>query len=790
MFWLLPLDKQELLRNKIEKLSDSLLAAKVEPEYIYRRAFIFSGRKSNAVSKVTIKELTSKNEVIYDPFMGSGTFIFEALKLKRHIIGNDIDSYSYFLVSILLRKFSKEEINNKFNIIEDKVKNEIMVLYRSKCSCGEPVFINKLFYDRNPENYFNPTRHIYIKDGKNIIFINECPKCKRKSKKFEKSDYTLLKSIGASSIKGFPNDKFIINSRINITPKKSDYYNFHFTPRAQKSLLILQNEISNIKEPNLKNLFQMCLVTSLHLCKITDYKSKSQDLYHLVDKKALEHNVWRVFEERFDNIKGLYFDEIDAHNINSNFKSSSINRLLNKDIKDIKVSDLPNDSVDMIITDPPYTDQVPYLERNQLFSIWLDKFTKNNFFKLTKERLEKEIIISDSPERPTKHSWDNYYKDMDKVFYNFRRVLKKGKFCILFLHPGKKRWFEIMNRLKLSARKAGFEPIHRIDISKKDPTMRKLWSTNWANSADSIIILLKLGEKERYYFEKDVWIDKVIYDAISNSLAKENISTSEARRLAREECKNKKLSETYRNSDLIDKIIERYFCIEKGLIYKNHNITMFDDFRRETIQNRILDWTPEVIERLLEKQNSFTYEDFRLQLSFYLDNGDKDAVEVLAKDKWIINVLKNYATETPNGFVRKEIMTIKPKKGAKNINSLSGKEFEELMKVVLENKGWKNVVIIGRTGDRGVDIEAIKIKNGNRLRYIFQCKRWTNKVGSHPIQRLHSYRISRNKDIAICITTSDYTPEGIDEAKKTKVTVVNGNKIRNWIEECFPNQYF
>lgn len=78
--------------------------------------------------------------------------------------------------------------------------------------------------------------------------------------------------------------------------------------------------------------------------------------------------------------------------------------------------------------------------------------------------------------------------------------------------------------------------------------------------------------------------------------------------------------------------------------------------------------------------------------------------------------------------------------------------------------------------------------NGSNV--IVQCKNWRHNVGSTPIQRLHSYQMARDKNKAICITTSDFTQDGKTEAEKTRVGIINGRQIRGMVETHFAGKYY
>lgn len=100
---------------------------------------------------------------------------------------------------------------------------------------------------------------------------------------------------------------------------------------------------------------------------------------------------------------------------------------------------------------------------------------------------------------------------------------------------------------------------------------------------------------------------------------------------------------------------------------------------------------------------------------------------------------------------------------------------------ILELEGYSNVVVSGRAGDRGVDVRCNN-KNGDLV--IVQCKRYTkSKIGSTPIQRLHSFANTRGAKEMICITTTDFTPDGYDEARLTGVRTIERNELEHIVHK-------
>ena len=150
----------------------------------------------------------------------------------------------------------------------------------------------------------------------------------------------------------------------------------------------------------------------------------------------------------------------------------------------------------------------------------------------------------------------------------------------------------------------------------------------------------------------------------------------------------------------------------------------------------------------------------------------------------------NSYCEISNGLYIKREYKNKFFEGSKDVSQFSGKEFEILIKNLLEKEGFFNVHIRGGAGDRGVDIIASKLINKEVKRYYLQCKRWVAKVGSEPIQRLFAEKSHNKIDYTICVTTSDFTSEGKIAAKNFDVEMWNGIKVMELLNKHFPKQYF
>ncbi len=56
-----------------------------------------------------IKTFTKKKELVFDPFMGGGTSLIEAVRLNRKVVGIDLNPIATFVAKVKLTKLSKSK---------------------------------------------------------------------------------------------------------------------------------------------------------------------------------------------------------------------------------------------------------------------------------------------------------------------------------------------------------------------------------------------------------------------------------------------------------------------------------------------------------------------------------------------------------------------------------------------------------------------------------------------------------------------------------------------------------
>ena len=757
-----------------------------------RTTFNFKGRKSPEIAEKVIEAVCDSTDIIFDPFMGSGSFVYAAMGKVKKIYATELDNYTFNAVNALMSKVDMLKLGVLFDTVKDDVYKEIMALYETSC-CGCRNYISKVLFDpeEGKEGYFNPSPNREIVDGKNIKLVEKCLVCGGKAKRFEEEDYKKLISLENINIDRFPKKQYISNSRINITPSTgADKYDRIFTQRNKIALLMLQDAINKLESSKERDVLEQVLVASISLARIAMYGSSTDILYHVVGHGAQDMNVWLLFEDKYKSFckfKSVYCDRQIG-------TTDSEVIIVNKDYASY-IDENPNLKVDVIYTDFPYTDQVPYLERNQLYRVWLETFYDSKYA-LTEDMLEQEIVQTNAETRTEKKNIENYYKDIDNMFSHFSKVLNKDGLIFLTMKLGKAKYFKTYIEIVNLARKNGFEYAYQIGVEKKDPTMRKQSAFTNTFMNEMIVVFYKLSDENSYWYigneNYEFLLVKKVYSYLIRT--KEYVTLTSAVTLICNDLKSK-YSYIASEKDIlrIKELLEQYFKVDSGCIQIDNNQLYLDIEDTTDLYTKLYDLMPIFIRQLLNSKGKFVLEDVYFELVNSLCDGNPKTIAQILDDEShqrdIENLISNYCQKEGQYYVERKDIS-KPNEDAVDISTLSGTDFEILVQSLLKEEGYENVIKMGGAGDLGVDIIASKRQQDRVLHYIFQCKRWASNVGSDPIQRLYAERMRRGLDYAVCVTTSGYTKDGKKVAIDLEVEIVDGNQLMKHLNRHFPGEYY
>lgn len=782
----------ESIKDRLDRIKTAIEDTPNTVPNEMRTTFNFKGRKSPDIAEKVIQTVCNPNDVVYDPFMGSGSFVYAAMGNVKKIYATELDNYTFNAVSVLMNKVDMLKLDDLFKKVKTDIYEEIMTLYETSC-CGCKNYISKILFDpvEGKEGYFSPTPNREISNGKNVKLVEKCPVCGNKSKKFDQEDYEKIIELDKVDVSRFPQSQYIVNSRINITSSTgADRYDRIFTQRNKIALLMLQDAILKLHPSDERNVLEQVLVASISLARIAMYGSSTDILYHVVEHGAQDMNVWLLFEEKYKS-----FCKFKSKYSNKQIGTTNSDVIIvNKDYASY-IDDNPDLKVDVIYTDFPYTDQVPYLERNQLYRIWLESFYDSKY-ELTEEMLSQEIVQTDAEIRTEKKSIENYYKDIDNMFCHFAKVLNENGLVFFTLKLGKAKYFKTYIEIVNLARKNGLEYAYQIGVEKKDPTIRKQSAFTNTFTNEMIVVFYKLPENSKYWYigneNYEFLMVKKVYSYLVHT--KEYVTLSSAVTLVCNDLKSK-YSYMAKEHDIlkIKSLLQEYFKVDAGCIQIDNNQLYLDIEDTTDLYTKIYDLLPIYIRQLLDTKGKFILEDVYFELVNSLCDGNPKTIAQILDDEShqrdIEKLILNYCQKDGKYYVeRKDIC--KPNEDSIDISTLSGTDFEIVVQSLLKEEGYENVVKMGGAGDLGVDIIASKYQQERLKHYIFQCKRWASNVGSDPIQRLYAERMRRGFDYAVCVTTSGYTKDGKKVAIDLGVETVDGNQLMQRLNKYFPGKYY
>ncbi len=782
MYWLLKDSQQAQIRSTVDRLVLQLSEIQGNPQI--DQLFPYVGRKDRRKAFAVIKNLCPKKGLSVDCFVGSGSFVYAAYEAKRKCKGNEWEPYTCRMANAPWRLPKKPDLDDGLKEVLRRVRPKFNYLYRTICPCGHEHVMDSLFFDRDPLNYYTITPHERLgPNGENITYRGRfaCPKCGRTEKHFDDSDKKHLEDISKMKVAPLFKFRLIENSRINLSGEFTQYGSL-FPHRSKVGLAILWRAINTGECTEATKLFlQDAFLSILPQAKYKDYRSKSQDL-HCPGQQLREVNVlYRFIEQVHKRFGGL-----------KSFKSSRT--VETPDMFPIECEDfreflrkIDTDSVDLMITDPPWTDGNAYFEKAQLYHPWMGYDLKKD-----DERLSLEYVVTDAPSRRD-HSVKRWWEDTEIFFQHCYRILRDFGYFALFFRPiPASKWLTNLNGLKLAARKAGFEPLLSVDVASSDPSMRIQQSAAYVFSTDVVMLFIKLPRKLTRVYHDDIDVDQLVYQVSEETQEKVKSPFTmkqwwEAFRDKAVEVEAANLN-TSKHQPILLELFRRY-CdeIKPGSFLPKANTPFSGQLFDIPAVERLFTYIPHVINELTKGGNKrFSYDRFLLSLSEFVENGTRmliDQIEHLDLRK----IIAKYAEPLQSGRFFKKRKLPKLPHVLRGILELDPYEFEAFAGHLLESMGFTSISLLGRAGDRGVDLTGFDQKGKVA---VIQCKRYLeHKVSATPVQRLHSFAITRGAERRILITTSGFTRDAKDEARLTGTELIDRKQLEQLVSNHLP-KYF
>jgi putative DNA methylase len=102
--------------------------------------------KEADVLELFYKPVRIDGGTVFDPFMGSGTTVGEAVKLGARAIGRDINPVAHFLVRNALARHDRTAVERTFRVLEREVSGQLRQYYQTVLPDGTPAEVLYFFW--------------------------------------------------------------------------------------------------------------------------------------------------------------------------------------------------------------------------------------------------------------------------------------------------------------------------------------------------------------------------------------------------------------------------------------------------------------------------------------------------------------------------------------------------------------------------------------------------------------------------------------------------------------------
>ncbi len=375
-------------------------------------------RKPWYIIKDYISKYSKSNDVVLDPFCGSGIIGLETILQNRDFIGYDLNPFAVFLSNQTLDfDFDVSEFKREIDKLTFELKDTIMSLY--KVSDNQYILYNILGHGNKKE--YNSVLSDFNFKNKSKVSLDLSTNIKY-TIDFEYPDRPFPKK--------FHKDRFSYKGIEKVSEM--------FTERNLKALSLLNEYISK-NNSKYKNYLQLALTnTLLHVSRLKgeNVRPLGVNNYWIPDDFIEENVIWR-FIDRLENI-AIAKQTIKKRLDDSKSKRYGTYIIHNK--SSLPLAELPDSSIDFIITDPPYGEAIQYSELSFIWNTWLNK----NY------SIQDEVIIN-----PVQNKGISEFHDaISEFIQNSYRVLKSNCYFTLCFHNKEvKIWAEIIRKI----RDVGFE---------------------------------------------------------------------------------------------------------------------------------------------------------------------------------------------------------------------------------------------------------------------------------------------------------------------------------------------
>lgn len=386
------------------------------------------GKKPIEPLLLLIERLTKEGDTVLDPFLGGGLLARATVLKKRRFIGLDINPCAVELGTLFLDLPSSDEFAEVFACLENKVASKINNSYlRANGSIASHYLWDekqlKMVWEKDGRRKIEYSPDDYDIEGMNI-YKNYTPKYIRPLTMFQNSRINSREGMGINDLftgRALRNIDLLLENILPLPEKLRRAFLLTLTSASgQMSNMVFA--ISNRGKSNGKS-------------ESSRIEVGSWAIGFWCPKQHFEINCWNCFSNRASRFiktlsklpaapPSILEDNIEKFNETDSSAALVLDSALNS------LKRITSNSISLILTDPPHSDRVPYLE---LSDFW------NAILQYPFSTFTEEIVISNAKGRGKDAA--AYHNSMHTVMKQCVRILKpNGTLCIQFNAKDGKSW--------------------------------------------------------------------------------------------------------------------------------------------------------------------------------------------------------------------------------------------------------------------------------------------------------------------------------------------------------------
>ena len=368
----------------------------------------FWARRPWNLFSALLNQYTRPGDIVLDPFCGGGVTVVEAMALHRRVVGVDVNPLAAYITKMEVSPFDSSLFHDSFERVKNRTE-ELEQLYRTKCpKCGEDSVFDWMEWDESKKV---PLR------------LKVVCKCGSHEKSPDAEDVKLANKNWKADLENlwYPKASIPSGDKTDVLRKKGiTHFEQLFTRRNLFALATILEEIKHLppeRQEFMSFAFSSSLKWASRMCHLRHTVVEGWALHaYWIYPKSLELNIWRVFERRARALtRGKDFSNKTIGSYYrlgkefGDFASGATCLVINRSSQKLPI---PSNSIDAVITDPPYGGNVNYGELADYWLVWIDR-----------DRLmdkTDEAIIN----KPQKKVLLDYENHLSGIFSECARVLK------------------------------------------------------------------------------------------------------------------------------------------------------------------------------------------------------------------------------------------------------------------------------------------------------------------------------------------------------------------------------